>query len=107
MNLNFVFQGCQILMVRVAISRSDVIAQTQFQHRMMAKLPAYNTPLSESMGSFVIPFSLLCPELCRACDRYFCGSWFVKEEQIIDNIQEILISHHFQTTYHNLQKNLI
>ena len=63
MNLNFVFQGCQILMVRVAISRSDVIAQTQFQHRMMGKLPAYNTPLSEYMGSFVIPFSHLCPGL--------------------------------------------
>ena len=70
MNLNFVFQGCQILMVRVAISRSDVIAQTQFQHRMMGKLPAYNTPLSESMGSFVIPFSLLCPGLCICLRLY-------------------------------------
>ena len=64
MNLNFVFQGCQILMIRVAISRLDGIAQTKFQHMMMGKLPVYNTPQSESMGSFVVPFSLYKIGLC-------------------------------------------
>ena len=59
MNLNFVFQGSQNLTIRVAISRSDVLAHTQFQHRMMGKLPALNPALSESLENFVNHFPFL------------------------------------------------
>ena len=39
-NLNFNFQGSQNLQIRVAISRSDVMIQTQFHWEILGKLPA-------------------------------------------------------------------
>ena len=57
MYLKFDFQGSQNSCVRVAISCSDVMMQTQFHHRMLGKLPTYNTTLSEFLWDFVIFFS--------------------------------------------------
>ena len=48
----FNFQGSQILHVRVAISRSDVMIQNKFHHWMLGKLPACNTTVSDFMGDF-------------------------------------------------------
>ena len=51
--MQFYFQGSQKLDIRVAISRLDIIAQTQFYHRMFHYLPALNPTLAESLLHFV------------------------------------------------------